>query len=518
MASTASRLYKEARKAERDGAVAQAYILYSEASAADPRNAKYRQRAEALRVQATIQAQLKPPVAEKSAAAVGDSDLAPENIFDNLTDRDLASAQEALPPAELQLPPGRGDYDLQGDYRALWQQGASRLGIQVIFDGDYQPGRRLKFRLDDQSARDVLHGLEAATDSFLVPLNPKLMIVAQDTENKRRDLEQVEALTVPVPHALTAQELTEIGQILKQTVSIDKVFWNSAHNVIVIRDRVTRARAAEAILHQLIAYKAQVAIDLEFIELSEADLLDVGVDVNLSMPIVYLGKILNGTGTTPSGVNGLMTFGGGRSMFGVGVVEASVIANMNSSKARSLLHTTVVSVEGQKATFHSGDKYPILTGGFFGSGNTNQSSQAFLPTPSFTFEDLGIVVNVTPQVHDDQEVSLELDTEYKVLGTGQFNGIPVISNRKLQSTLRLRNNQWALVAGLTTQTRNTSFTGPALLTKIPLLKSLISRFTRDRARTYVVLAMKPRLLSLPPDQTVTHDVYLGSETKPVTRL
>jgi general secretion pathway protein D len=515
-ASTASRLYKQGRKAERDGAIAQAYILYSEAFAADPRNSKYRERAEALKVQAAIESKLKPPAVGTPPAEAGELEPTLEDTFLSITDRELAEAQQTLPPAELALPPAPASYDLKGDFKSLWEQLAARLGLQTVFDGEYQPGNQTRLRLDDVTSREALHDLEAATNSFLVPLSSKLIMVAKDNENKRRDLEQVEVVTVPVPHSLTPQDITELGQVVKQTIGVDKVFWDASAGAIVIRDRVSRARVAQAILNQLIAYRPEVAIDLEFLEVSESDLIDLGADLQTSFPIVYLGKFLNGTGSVPTGIQGLLTFGGGKTLFGIGAMDMNITAVMNSSKARSLLKTSVVSVEGQKATFHSGDKYPIMTSGYF--GNVQTSAQTFTPTPSFTFEDLGIVVNVTPKVHEMGEVSLDLDTEYKVLGAGQVNGIPIISSRKLQSTIRLKNNQWAMVAGLMAQSESRSLTGPPLLSRIPILKDFISHFTRQKARNYVLLAIKPRLLSLPPDQRVTRAIYLGTETKPLTPL
>ena len=513
MGSTASRLYKQGKKAEKNGAIAQAYILYSEAAAADPGKKKYRERAEALKVQAAIQAKLKPP---SDTDALQEPAPDPETVFDRIAPHDLQSLERLMPPAELDLPAGLGKYDLKGDSKNLFEQVAGKLGLQVVFDGDYQPGQRVIFRMEDVSAREALHALELVTDSFIVPLSSRLIMVAKDDENRRKDLEQTEVVTVPIPSAMSAQDLTELGQIIRQTIGAEKIFWDSQADTIVIRDRVTRAKAAQALLHQLIAYPAQVALDLEFVEVSEQDMLDLGVNIQTSFPLVYLGTIFNYRPTIPSGLSGLLTFGGGKTLFGLGVVDTSVTAVMNMSDARSLLRTTIVSLEGKKATFHSGDKYPILTSGYFGGQQVQ--GNVFTPTPSYTFEDLGIVVNVTPQVHDMGEVSLELDTEYKVLGSGSFNGIPVISSRKLQSTMRLRNNQWALVAGIIGKSETRSYSGPAIISKIPFLRDLVSRFTRQKTRSYVLIAIKPRLLSLPPDQRVTRTIYLGSDTKTQTPL
>jgi hypothetical protein len=53
-ASTAEQLFHQAQKAERDGEIVKAYLLYAEAAAADPTNIDYWSRAQALRPAASL--------------------------------------------------------------------------------------------------------------------------------------------------------------------------------------------------------------------------------------------------------------------------------------------------------------------------------------------------------------------------------------------------------------------------------------------------------------------------------
>ncbi len=441
------------------------------------------------------------------------TDLRPEKVFDSITARELAAARKLLPPARLEPKEGSQNYELEGDYKMLFQQLATKLGLQVVFDGDYQAGRFLHFRLNDVGPRQALHALEAATSSFVTPLGAKVFIVAQDTEPKRKDLEQVATLSVPIPNALTVQEITELGQAVKQAVGVDKIFWDSQANEIVIKDRVSRVLAAQSILSELVDYRSAVAIDLEFVELDETQMQEFGVDLQTSFPISFLGSLVSGSSTL-SGISlsQITKFGVGH-MFGVGLVNVNVIAQMTNSGARNLLHATVVSVDGQKATFHSGSKYPVITSQFIGATSGTLGS-----APAFTFEDLGIVVTVTPHVHGVDEIGMDLDTEYKLLGGGTVNGIPIIENRKMQSTVNVRDSQWAIVAGLTQDSRSRTFSGPAFFSYIPYLRNLVSHFTGNKSKTYILLAVKPRLLSLPPSQKATRQVYVGSDTRPITPL
>lgn len=525
VASRASRLDREGRKAERDGQTSQAFLYYSQAMAADPRKALYREHAQALAPALALQAAGAAPAfflpstqeatEPQQAAVPHEIDLSPEAVFDSITARELAEARELLPAARLQAAPGLQNYDLNGDRKSLFEQVAGRLGLRAVFDSDYQPGRPMRFQLNGVSGREALHALEAVTNSFAAPIGPKTIIVAEETELKRKELEQVETLSIPMPSVLAAQEITELGQAVKQAAGIDKIYWDAQANQIVVRDRVSRVLAAESILHDLIAYRSQVAIDLEFIELSEAEMQQVGVDLQTSFPLDFIGQLTSGKLSTVLTLAQLSKFSFTK-MFGVGLVNADVIAEMTRAGARNLLRTSIVSVDNQKATFHAGSKYPIISSQFVGGVSTG--GRVYQPTPTFTFEDLGIVVTVTPHVHGDGEITLELETDYKILGATSVNGLPIVSGRKMQSTIRLRADQWAVVAGLTSESKSRAVSGPAFFSNIPLLGHIISHFTGRKANTYVIVSMKPHLMSLPAGDRVTHAVYVGSETRSITPL
>ncbi len=53
-------------------------------------------------------------------------------------------------------------------------------------------------------------------------------------------------------------------------------------------------------------------------------------------------------------------------------------------------------MDGLPATLHVGEKYPIITSGYF--GNTSGSGTVYTPPPTVSFEDLGLLIKVTPHV------------------------------------------------------------------------------------------------------------------------
>jgi general secretion pathway protein D len=212
-----------------------------------------------------------------------------------------------------------------------------------------------------------------------------------------------------------------------------------------------------------------------------------------------------------------VTFGGGQTLFGIGigVLTTQLLANMTKTESQSFFHTQIRSVDGQAANFHVGDKYPIQTSGY------NLGAQAGTTTgyaPSFNFEDLGLVLKVTPRVHGTEEVTLEVDAEFKVLGSGSLNGIPVISNKKFVTQVRMKFEEWAAVSGLMDTSQAKTITGIAGLMGVPVLGPILSNNSKEDRNNQVLLLIKPHLLNLPPTEAATLPVFVGPDTRPRTPI
>ena len=111
----------------------------------------------------------------------------------------------------------------------------------------------------------------------------------------------------------------------------------------------------------------------------------------------------------------LATFGGGKTLIGIGIAETQAMFNQTISSARNLYRAQVRSVDGQPATFHVGEKYPIITQQYAGTVPAGQQANVFAPPPSITFEDLGLEVKVTPRIHGVDGVTMAIETSFELL-------------------------------------------------------------------------------------------------------
>ncbi len=427
-------------------------------------------------------------------------------VFGPLAQQDLEDIRRLKPPPRLQGKPGRQDLQLSGDARGLFEQAAKAYGLQCVFDADYQPGPTVRLRLVDVGFDEALEELAVATGSVVVPVSEKLFLVAKDTPQKRAEVEPTVAVCVPIPDPVTVQEAQELARTVQQAMEILRLVVDADQRLVYLRDRVSKVLPAQALFVYLAGRRAQVVIEMELLEVDGASLLSYGLSTPTEFPIAYLGGAFHSRPSVVTDFARMLVFGGGRTLLGFGLADASALANASRSTARTLMRTEVRALDGSAASFHVGDKYPILSGAYMGGGTS------YMMPPNFNFEDLGLVLKVTPRVHGTEEVSLELDAEFKVLSGASFNGIPVISNRKLQSKVRLREGQWGVVAGLINLSDTRSVSGWPGLSRLPLLGQALRQHTRSGDSTEILVLLKPQLLD-PPPAGPAPPVYLGSESR-----
>ena len=101
----------------------------------------------------------------------------------------------------------------------------------------------------------------------------------------------------------------------------------------------------------------------------------------------------------------------------------------------------------------------------------------------------------------------------RLLSGDSANGIPVIATRKLESHVRLRDGEWALVAGLMSSSDAKSITGIPVLSGLPLVGNALRQNDRNRIGTDVIMLIRPVLLDAPPDPALARRLWIGSETR-----
>lgn len=514
-------LFRAAEKAEKAGDTLHAYLLYSRAAAADPKNAAYAAKKAALRSVATLSAREelgRDPATE--AFSDPDSSDIPDDADATTVDpdanaRDLRDSREALPPPRLIASPEKKTFDLKGDARTVFEKVAGAYGINVVFDADYQGPTALTFRMNDATYQEALRGLQAVADSFLVPIGPKVALVARDTTAKRAEHEQVVIAAIPIPERLTIQEAQEMITAVTTTMEVKRISLDPGKHLVFIRDKESKVMAARQIFAILSRARPQVEIEVDFLESDKTSSLNYGMNLPNELSLVNFSNFLHNSVSIPSGFPNILRFGGGATLLGLGITNASAFATVANATTQNLLKAQIVSVDGQPASLLVGDHYPIVTNAYI--GNTSGSTgQVFTPPPTINFEDLGLVLKITPTIHSGDEVTLDIDASFKVLGANTPVGIPVISNRKFTGKVRLKDGEWAVITGLVSSTNSDTLSGYPGLSRIPFLGRLLGQTTIEKDSSNVLLVLKPHLTNLPPWDFPHQAIWVGTDTRPLT--
>jgi Flp pilus assembly secretin CpaC len=503
------RIEQQAREAEDSGLTVRAFLLYSQLATLQPQNRFYVLKTTSLKPLALKKVNVSVPSRDPEGAGKGPGAV--------ITDQDAADTARLTGPVHLQVPSGTQDFHIKAEPKSIWEQVAAKLGLVAIFDRDYPSQQPIRFDLDGADYRVALHSLEAATNSFVVPISPRVILVAQDTQQKRTELESNEAVMIPIPDNTSVQEAQEMATMIQQTMEMKRFVVDSHKRMVFMRDRVSKVEAARLLTAELLHAKPQVSVEVEFLTLNRSSALTLGLNLQTSFPLVYLGNWKNAILKIPSGYSGFLKFGGGATMFGIGLSSIQLLATASRSSGTTTLKADIAAADGQAATLHVGDKYPIVTSQYLGAP-PGATGKVFAPPPVFNFEDLGVVLKVTPVIHDEDEVSLDLSAEYKVLGSAALNGIPVVSNRKFEAKVRLRTTECAIISGLVTENDSDTRSGVPWLSKIPLLGWFFRQTTKEHDFTQTLLVLTPHVVIAPPSVYLTREIWVGAEGRPLTPL
>jgi general secretion pathway protein D len=196
-------------------------------------------------------------------------------------------------------------------------------------------------------------------------------------------------------------------------------------------------------------------------------------------------------------------------------------ALLNDSTTKIIQNPEVRSVDGQPAKLRIGDKVPIATGSFqAGVGVGGTAGTGFvnpLVNTQFQYQDVGVNVDITPRVHPNHEVSMKLSVEVSsVTGQSTIGGIqqPIISQRKIEQEIRLKEGETNVLAGLITRTDTKAINGWPGLARIPFLRYFFSEDQHQSEDDEILIMLTPRIVRMPEwTRANLRPLYTGSEAQ-----
>jgi len=319
--------------------------------------------------------------------------------------------------------------------------------------------------------------------------------------------------------------------------------WSRKHRSwltsVRFADRASQATLADCtkLLHQLTNKRPEVAVDIEvytispnlmratsmrvtdtfnFYNIPAIALVGLGGQsiTSLVNQLISSGGINQAGGSALSGLlaqlqgqsnsifsQPLATFGNGLTFSGVSLDHLTTALSLNESWSRSLSHVTLRAEQGSDATFHLGERYPILNASYAPIYNSPQISavlgnQSYVPPfPSVSYEDLGLSLKTKPVINGDGEVSMTLELQVRSLTGQSANGVPVIANQEYKGSIRLRDGEPAVVAGEITTNDQRSIAGIPAVADIPGINQVFTDNTRMKEYDELLIMLTPHVVA-----------------------
>jgi len=470
--------------------------------------------------------------------------LGPVPVLSAAPPQVVASA-DALTPKPID---GHHDIHYRGDSRGLLTAVAASFGLTVLFDDTF-PSRHVRFDIENADFATAMRAASAATKSFSVALEDTVLFVCADTPDNHKLYDRMGMRSFYISSGDPAKELNELVNSLRTLFEFKFVSLNAASSTITLRGPQAALEAATQFLGQLNSPRPEVMLDLKVFQVSHTYARSIGLHVpdtfNLfSIPVAALAalggqniqslinQLVSSGGINQAGnqtISALLaqlqgqqnsifsqplaTFGGGLTFMGLSLDRLAAALSMNESSVQELDHVQLRASQEKDATFKLGSRYPILNASFAPIYNSsaiskvlgNQSyTSAF---PSVSYEDIGLTLKAKPLVHNNSEVALELEIQFRTLGSTNTNGIPDILNREYKGGILLKEGEPAVVAGMLTQSDQKSLSGLPLFSTMPALGVLTSQTSKQEENDELLILITPHVVRS-PERTEAPEIWM----------
>jgi len=250
---------------------------------------------------------------------------------------------------------------------------------------------------------------------------------------------------------------------------------------VIIQDTPQNLDRIRELLNEIDVPPRQVVIDVKMVEftLNRDDKLGVDwktifTDSGRSLPVAEFFSPLAGDGT-------------GRLKFGsLGPDHLQIVLDFikGHSSAKILSNPQLTVLDGNNATLNVADQIPYRTS-IVSNG---------IVVPQVNFADAGVQLTVRPVIFKNEFVNLTIAPNI-TSRNGDFDGIPIISQKTTSTTLNIRNNHTVIMGGLISHTKTRENNMIPLVGQIPGVGKLFQNNSQSFRANELVFFITPRIFS-----------------------
>ncbi|MFT7512065.1 MAG: type IV pilus secretin PilQ/predicted competence protein [Candidatus Omnitrophota bacterium] len=300
--------------------------------------------------------------------------------------------------------------------------------------------------------------------------------------------------------------------------------------LFIVSDIPSVITAIEAILYEVDKMPMQVLIEAKFVEVNSDFLRDMGVEFGTgpnavsnpevqpwqvrrdaaSSEIFGVGLKQSGGGVTPGAFDAqslslapAAPFNSGMSFVFQRLTDAQfeVVLHMlqEDDSSNVLSSPSIVTLNNQEASIIVGTKFPIISSSTSGDSATVSTSLEY-------YENIGIQLNVVPQVCDGDYISMIVHPAVTdqigvaAARTGTEGNVPlteypILSTREAETQIMLQNNHTLVIGGLLEEKEKGTVLKVPFLGDIPVLGRVFKRDTVSEAKLDLLIFLTARIVT-----------------------
>ena len=369
--------------------------------------------------------------------------------------------------------------------------------VNLIMDRDVRADARTTIFVKDASVEDSIELILLQNQLEKRVLNSNTLFIYPIGANKQKDYAELKVRSFQLSNI----DAAFMQNIVKTMVKTRDTVIDAKTNTLVMRDTADAIALAERLVAANDLPDPEVMLEVEVLEVSSNRASELGLALPSSITL-----------STPSTALTVGDFKNlGRNDLRVTGLAATLNLMLQDGSANILASPRIRVRNKEKARILVGDKLPVITNLL----SPQASGQSTVLTGSVSYVDVGIKLEVEPQVYADGDVGIKLNLDVSNV-TGELKTESgqayKIGTRSAQTALRLRDGETQVLAGLISDSDRTAASRVPGLGELPFLGKLFSSEGRDKLKTEIVLSITPRIVRgiASPDPR-NADAWSGSE-------
>ena len=394
-------------------------------------------------------------------------------------------------------------------------------GINIMLDKDVKPDIKVSIFVKEVSVENTIDLILLQSQLEKKVISDNTVFIYPSTPAKIKDYQD---LMIRSFH-LTNADPKQMMAMLKTVLKTKDIFLNEKINSIVMRDTPDAIHLAEKMIADQDIAEPEVMMEVEVLEVNRTRLTDIGIKWPDQITLTALGTGVVPGSPAPTGVNPVTTptLSQLKHINSDNIVTSppmsiTLKAMLQDSDTNILASPRIRARNREKAKIMIGDRVPVIT-----NAVTPVASGSPVVTGSVQYLDVGLKLEVEPDIHLDNEVAIRINLDVstivkEVQNTASGTLAYQIGTRNAATLLQLKDGETQILAGLIDNQERKSANKVPGLGQLPLIGHLFSEHTGNGTKTEIVLSITPHIVGKVHQPDVREvEYWSGTESSLHTR-